>query len=317
MNPPTARERSLAIATLVLTLLGWSSIPLFLRYFSKDIDFWTANGWRYVFAAALWAPVLVWGWWRSSLPAGLWRAAFWPGMFNFGGQVLFGLAPYLVSPGLMTFSLRVQIIFVSVGAAVLFPSERTLLRRPGFVLGIIMVMLGTAGTILFREGEDLTAGKSPGWGIAVSIGAGLLYAAYSLLVRRQLQTYPALTSFAAVSQISALPMVVLMLCFARHAGVLDHGMHALELPPTKFLLLVLSAVIGIGLGHTLYFYSLQKLGIAASSGVVQLQPVAVSIASMRMFGERLTLGQWICGGVAVAGALTMLVVQHREARRAG
>jgi hypothetical protein len=58
---------------ILLTLAGWTSIPLFLRDFAHGpfaIDAWTANGWRYGVSALLWAPVLVLGLWRRNLPQG-------------------------------------------------------------------------------------------------------------------------------------------------------------------------------------------------------------------------------------------------------
>ena len=141
------------IATLVLTLLGWSSIPLFLRFFAQHhIDAWTANGWRYAFSAILWAPALFWAYAHKSMPANIWRAALVPSIFNTLGQLLFGLAPYYVDPGLMTFSLRMQIVFVTVGAAVLFPAERRIVRTPVFLAGLVIVFLGTMGTIAFKPG---------------------------------------------------------------------------------------------------------------------------------------------------------------------
>ncbi len=59
----THDSKPVAIGTLTitLTLLGWSSVPLFLRHFVDLIDPWTSNGWRYGFSALLWAPVLVIG----------------------------------------------------------------------------------------------------------------------------------------------------------------------------------------------------------------------------------------------------------------
>jgi drug/metabolite transporter (DMT)-like permease len=76
-------------------------------------------------------------------------------------------------------------------------------------------------------------------------------------------------------------------------------------------LLVLSAVIGIGLGHTLYFASISRLGLAVAAGVVQLQPITVSIGSMLLFDERLNALQWIGGTIAIVGAVIMLIAQHR------
>src|SRR4051812_2711017 len=77
--------RTLGIVLILLTLLGWSSIPLFLRHFTQPphrIDAWTANGWRYAFSALLWAPVLITAALRRTTPRGLWRAALVPGLFN-------------------------------------------------------------------------------------------------------------------------------------------------------------------------------------------------------------------------------------------
>ncbi len=56
MQQATGRTATGAM-TVTLTLIGWSSVPLFLRYFADSIDAWTSNGWRYGVSALLWAPV--------------------------------------------------------------------------------------------------------------------------------------------------------------------------------------------------------------------------------------------------------------------
>ena len=126
-NDPPA-PRGVGILTIVLTLLGWASVPLFLRHFADSIDAWTSNGWRYGFSALLWAPVLVIGFCRRRLPAGLWRAAIVPSIVNCAGQVTFVVAHYKIDPGLITFGLRSQMVFVAVGAYLLFPIERPIIR---------------------------------------------------------------------------------------------------------------------------------------------------------------------------------------------
>ncbi len=276
---PALSKRS-GVAMVVLTLLGWSSIPLFLRHFAPLIDCWTANGWRYALSALIWLPVLVLGWKRKTLPPGLWKAALVPSLFNVPAQVAFGLAPYLVDPGLMTFSMRLQIVFVMTGAAILFAAERAIIRTAGFLLGMSVVLIGTAGTIYLNP-------KGLGGGTAL----------------------PPLAAFAAVSQYTAVSLFVLMLIFAKHDGQHDFGMQVFKLDAAQINLLALSAVIGIGLGHTLYFASIARLGLAVSAGVVQLQPVIVSILSISLFNEAFTAGQWACGILAIAGAVYMLATQ--------
>lgn len=293
------------IIMIVLTLLGWTSIPLFLRHFASLIDPWTANGWRYGISALVWLPVLILGWRGGWLPQGLWRAALVPSLFNAAAQVCFAIAPYLVEPGLMTFSMRLQIVFLTGGAALLFAAERRVIRSPGYILGISMVLLGTLGTLWLKPGG---LGRGTAGGVSLAIGAGFLYAAYALSVRHFMYGMRPIVAFAAVSQYTAGIIVALMIPFGARGGLT-----ALDLDGTQFFLLVLSALIGIGIGHTLYFASIARLGLAVSSGVVQLQPITVSIGSLLIFGEVLTPGQWACGVGAVAGAAVMLYAQHRIA----
>lgn len=337
-----------AIVTIILTLAAWTTIPLFLRSFIKHVDGWTANGWRYGISALIWLPPLVWAMRRGEAGRDLWKRALWPSVFNIVAQVCFGLAPYYIPPGLMTFSLRLQIVFVAIAAAILFLPERRVIRQGTFLLGLGVVLAGTSGTLLLDEQTKLWStikgllglgvGEAPSIvgdgeamkavagatherviGVALAIGAGLLYAGYALSVRWWLQGRNPFIAFSVVSQYTALGLVALMLVFARdpatHAA--DYGAHAMNLSPRIFARLVLSSIIGIGIGHTLYYFSISRLGLAVSAGVVQLQPVTVSIASMFLFGEVLSAGQWACGLCAIAGAGLILWTQQRMGHRRG
>lgn len=296
----------------MLTLLGWTVTPLFIKHFAGQIDPWTSNGWRYGFSALLWSvPLMVWGA-RGRLPAGLWKAALVPGVFNSLGQIGFTWAHYKIDPGLLTFGLRAQMVVIAVGAALLFPIERLVIRRPAFIAGIAMVLCGTGGTIVLEEGFGSSGATTLGVGLA--LWAGVFFAGYALAVRKYMVGINPMVSFAAISAYTAGTMVVVMLIFGDR-----HGASAAELPTGQFGLLLLSSVIGIALGHVLYYTSIAKLGVAVSTGVIQLQPFTVALLSLWWFGEVLRPSQWVFGGVAVSGAVLMLVVQHRvtsAARRA-
>jgi drug/metabolite transporter (DMT)-like permease len=298
----------LAVTTIILTLVGWSSIPLFLRYFANnDIDAWTSNGWRYAFSALLWAPMLWIGARNGTLTRRLWKAAIVPSLFNAIGQVAFALAPFYVEPGMMTFALRLQIVFVTVGAAILFAAERRVIKTPMFLAGLLLVMLGTAGTIYLKPGG---LGKATGFGVFLAVGSGFLYASYALAVRHSMRGVNPLLAFAVISQLTAAALLPLMFIWGKGAGMalLDH-------PPEHIFWILVSSVIGIGLGHTFYYFSIARLGVAVSAGVIQLQPILVAIVSIRMFGEIFTRPQWIAGGIAVLGAGAILYAQHRSSRR--
>jgi len=304
--PPSA---GVGIALILTSLACWTTIPLFLRHFREQIDGWSANGWRYGFSALLWLPLLLFAMRKGTIPRGLWRAALWPSLFNTAAQVCFGLAPYYVEPGLMTFSLRLQIVFVTFGAAMMFPAERKVIRKAGFIAGIAMVVVGTMLTVYLKPGG---LGSGTALGVALSIASGLLYAGYALSVRATMHGMPPLLAFSAVSQYTAMLMLLLMVIFSP-----THGAQITHLVPGQLALLLLSAVIGIGIGHTAYFKSIQALGLAVSAGVVQLQPITVSIVAPFLFpnDEHLTSSQWATGLLAVGGAATMLITQHLASRK--
>lgn len=309
-------SHSLGVVCVLSALVGWSSIPLFLKFFTDDIDAWTSNGWRYAFSALFWSPVIVLGLARRALPEGIWKAAFWPSMVNCVSQTVFCWAHYKIDPGLLAFGLRSNIVFAVVGAAILFAGERRVIGSPVFLLGVVLVVGGTAGTLLMGDAGMPTGASLHG--VLLAIGAGAGFAGYAIAVRRWMHGFNAIHSFAVISLYTAGGMVGVMLLFGERAGLsaLDLiGRPVADAPPIPFLtdrfgFLLLSALIGIALGHVAYYYAIARLGVAVSSGVVQLQPFFVSIGSLAIFGELLTTRQWVSGTVAVLGAVLILLIQH-------
>ena len=294
--------------TIILTLVGWSSIPLFLRYFADQIDAWTSNGWRYGFSALLWAPVLLLGWLYGRLPRGLWRAAIVPSIVNSVGQVTFTYAHYKIEPGLLSFGLRSQVLFAAVGAYIMFAGERRVIRSPVYLVGLVAVLVGTGGAVMLGR---VPIEGAQAEGIMLSVASGALFAGYALAVRKYMSNFGSVIAFAAISQYTAAAMVVLMLVLGRHAGL-----EVIEMSNADIALLLISAVIGIALGHVFYYMSIARLGVAVSSGVLQLHPFGVGVASYFVFEEILTTPQWVAGGIAVVGAALMLGAQRRIARKA-
>jgi len=297
----------IGLATVVLTLVGWSVTPLFIKHFSHLIDPWTSNGWRYGFSALLWAPLLIAGFFRKKLPPGLFVAAIAPGLINSVSQIAFTWAHYKIDPGLLTFGLRAQMVVVAIGAAIMFPLERMAIRRPSFLVGLALVVMGTAGTIVF---DHDFGSKSNTLGVVLALAAGSGFACYALAVRKCMVGINSMYAFAAISQYTAGSMVVLMLIFGERAGVTT-----LDMPTKQIVWLLISSVIGIGAGHVLYYISIARLGVAVSAGVIQLQPFVVAILSYIWFGDVLKWNQWLSGGMAVTGAVTMLAVQHRTMQK--
>ncbi|MEN1704665.1 MAG: DMT family transporter [Planctomycetota bacterium] len=302
------------VLLIILTLAGWTAVPLLIEEFTKDVDGWTSNGWRYGFAALIWSPLLLWKALKGTWSKGLLAAALVPGSINAASQIAFTMSFYEIDPSLMAFGLRFQIIAVTVGAAILFPTERRVIKHPLFLVGIGLLLAGLIATAVLQErpeteGDD--GNLALGVGLAVLAGGG--FGAYAIAVRWFMKRFGVMESFAAVSQYTAVSMIVLMLFVAERNGAVP-----IEMTPSRFGLFLLSAVVGIAAGHVLYYASIQKLGVTVSSGIIQLQPFTVSLAALAVYGSakaQLSPLQWITGIVAVAGAILMLIVQSIVARK--
>jgi len=294
------------IVYLVITLLGWSSVLLFLRHLHPFIDAWTANGWRYGMCALVLLPILLVKQSRANVPPDIWRRAIAPAIFNSLGQTCFGFSIYYIEPGLAGFLLRVALISSTLGAFVLFADERALLRISAFWMGIGLIVAGSVGTVIL--GIQPIVGDTA-IGIMLGASSGAFFGIYGVSVRYWMRGVPSTYSFAAISTYTALAMIGLMLWQSD-----SHGLDVLRLSPTNAMLLVVSAFLGIALGHIAYYASIARLGVAISGAVVQLAPFLGAAASVVVFGEILTLGQWGSGAVMLVGGVLLLRAEQRRPR---
>jgi drug/metabolite transporter (DMT)-like permease len=304
-----ARSRRVGSMNALAALLGWSTVPLLLRDLAgRGVDFWSNNGWRYGASAVLWLPYVLWHAWRGRMPRGIWTAAIVPSIANVAGQACFTAAFGLATPGIVTFGLRSQLIFVALGAWFLFPAERAVMRTMRYLVGFALLITGLM-PVLF--GGDFSLGGANGSGVLMAVCSGLGYACYGLSVRRFMAPYHPVLAFAVICQLTAVGLIALMLAFGR-----DGGAYVPSLGSRELIFLAISAVAGIAAGHVFYYVAIARLGVAVTSGVLQLQPFLVSAASAVVFEERLTTLQWLGGIVAVGGAVLMLTAERKAPQQA-
>lgn len=293
--------------------------PLFVEYLTGELDLWASNGWRYGIAALVWLPYLLWMLSRRRVPGWLWRKALWPAFFSTTAQIAFVGAFYYTGPGMLTFGMRMQIVATAIGAAILFPAERLVIRRPTFLLGMTAVVLGVVGVALFAPADTsgvVTGGiegaprESNLVGMLLAAASGVGYALYGMSVRRSLAGVSAKLSFSVISLYVGGSLMVLMAIFS-----VNPVEQLVALDGTAWTAMAVSIFFGLAAGHVIYFTAMTKLGVAQATGVVQLQPFTVAAASWFVFGELLTAPQLVCGTVAVAGAGLMLYTQHAMSRR--
>ena len=82
-------------------------------------------------------------------------------------------------------------------------------------------------------------------------------------------------------------------------------------PAGIWAFLVVSGLIGLGIGHSLYYRSVGVLGLALSSSLALLIPLLVGLGSFFIFKERLTWIQ-LAGGISlIAGCYLVIRARFR------
>lgn len=301
-----ARPRLLpAFAALGAAILFWSSVPLLLRYFTHRMDAWTVNGMRYLFAALFWLPYVLRH--RHEAPPGrnIWKDALPPAAVHVVGQMLFGWTPYFNDATVMNFVGRSSFLFVTLFGFSLLPEERPLARRPLFWLGFAGTAFGLAAMYLGGLGTPSTS--AAGMGLLVVTAA--LWGLYSVLVRRCMRGYSVRLSFGVISLYAAPGLLALMFGVGRWQQVLHVGL------PFLFLVWV-SAILGIALGHVVFYRAIHALGPIASESGLLLIPFVTAVLALLILGEHLTRLQWIGGLVLVLGCLALIGAKAQLALRA-
>lgn len=287
----------LAIAAMLLALFFWAVVPLMLEHFTHLIDPWTANGARYFFAASFWLPFVVRGLRRMAPAArgGAWHAALVPAAAHCASQVCFGLAPYYNNATILNFGCRLSIPFATLFGFWLLKSERPLARKPLFWAGLAAAI----GGFLLMFGNGFGTESTSAAGMLLLLGFAVFWSLYVVFVRRNLSAYPVHLAYGIVSLLTGAPLLVLMF-------LLGDWQALLHLPAVQWLWLVLSALIGLTLGHVFYYRAIRTLGPIASEGSLLLIPFQTAVLAHFLLGERLAPGQWAAGVILILGCTLLL-----------
>jgi len=236
---------------MLLALFFWAVVPMMLVHFTQWMDPWTANGTRYFFAASFWLPFVVRAL-RCMTPAArrtAWRAAVIPAAAHGTAQVFFGIAPYFNNATLLNFGCRLSIPFATIFGFWLLKSERALARSPLFWAGLLCAL----GGFLLMFAQGLGESRASLLGMLMLLGFSVTWGLYVVFVRRNLTAYPAHLAYGMVSVLTGIPLVGLMFAFGQWAE-LGH----LTLPQWGWL--VLSSLLGLTLGHVLYYRAIRVMG---------------------------------------------------------
>ena len=309
-RPPGTAKAVLSLATAVFF---WASVPLLLKVFTHRLDAWTVNGVRYVFAALFWLPLVLRhrrDVFMSPLvyePRGgrrvLWRDALIPAAVHVVGQMLFGLVPYFNDATIINFVSRSGFLFTTLFGFLLLPDERPLARRPLFWVGFAGTAAGLAA--MYRGSLGTTTTSVTGMGLLVL--TAVFWGLYSVLVRKFMRGYPVRLGFGLISLYAVPALLALMFRFGDWRALL-------HLRLGWWVLLWISAVAGISLGHVLFYRAIHALGPITSEGGLLAIPFVTVLLAFAFLGERLRPLQWAGGLLLIAGCLFLILAKAQVTR---
>jgi drug/metabolite transporter (DMT)-like permease len=215
---------------------------------------------------------------------------------NYGFQVCYTYSLFLVTPSVMSLVSQTQMIFGVLFALILFHDERALIRRPLFLAGLVFAL---GGVSLVVAGSRTFGSPSLGVGVIVVLASAFCWALLGSLLRKWVPDVPPLLSICSVFSIVT-PL------FGATYMVMNRGFPIPAASFGQWFILLLSGLIAIGLGHSLFYRSVRVLGVAVSSTIGLLTPLLVSIISYIAYGEILT-GIQILGAAALLGGCILIV----------
>ena len=137
------------------------------------------------------------------------------------------------------------------------------------------------------------------WGIAGGLGTGMSWAATSLLVRSLSGVLTPAVISAARSTIGGAILILIALATG-------HGGEVIRMPLWVVMTLWASIILAMGFGDTLFFASMDHLGVTRALILSMANPLLTTLVGMGLLGEPITLSR-AAGILLVVGGLMLIV----------
>lgn len=230
------------------------------------------------------------------------------GMGYLLGILAFVAGTFLTSATLAILITRAVPLFSILFSVVFFADERRLIRRPGFVLGFLVASVGLLALCLARDGGQTS--WSFGKGAGLLLLCAFIWAWYSMGVKAWLpKVQPAVASMMIfwIASLGTLPALLLW----------GNSRWIYTAEPMPVAVLLITGPLMMGLGESLYFVSVRRVGLASSTSATLLVPLLTALMAWPTLGETPT-PELIGFGLLMLAGLALIVrtrAQHVKITR--
>lgn len=228
-------------------------------------------------------------------------------------------------------------------------SRRFIIAAAAVVAGFTGIVLG--GRASHGGGSQIGSEIEGEFGLGVALLAvgAVAWASYALLVKRVLASFPTgstrrakgpqsekgswregtehespepgpreggMKDEEAVGPLEAFAVTLLiatafLLVLALARGDLGH---VARVETKHLVLLFASGVLCVGGGQVMYFVSIRRIGVVASQVITLAAPFLTGVIALAIFGERMSIMQWLSGTLLVAGVAYLMLARRPLAR---
>lgn len=285
-----------ATCAILGAVVCWTASPIFVKYLTTYIDFWTQNFLRYCAACLFWLPFLFLSIKNKKLDKRVWKKALPPALANIATQSFWAASLYHMYPTFAVLLSKSSLIWIVFLSLVLFAPERALLKSKRFWIGMILSIAGVVGVLVNKEG--FTSGDNL-IGIVLCLVFSFLWAVYTITVKLAFRDIDVRSGFSVISIYTVVGLGILCFVFGR-------PLQSLEMQGWPWLCIAFSGVLGIGISHVLYYFSIKRIGAMIPALVLLIMPFTVFVVSNLVFGETMSTLQWVFGmGLLVGCGLSI------------
>jgi drug/metabolite transporter (DMT)-like permease len=287
-----------AIAMNLVAVICWAAAPTFVKAISRSFPVNFQNFWRYLVSLAVLWPAYFLTADRSRIRADLAEVRRLAGkivliaLVQYAFQFTYTYSLTLIYPGLMTLVSQTTAIFGVLLAVAFFPDERIVVRDRMFLTGAAFAL---SGALLVVLGGSSWGGAGFNVGVLSALASALAWALLGTLIRRWVPHVPPLLSISSV-------FTILVPLFLTSYAVTHRGFPIPPAPPIDWVLMVVSGLIGVGIGQSLFYRAVPVIGVATSTSIGLLIPLLATVISWLAFGERLSAIQIVGGFLLIAGS---------------
>jgi len=303
-NPPTYRA---AVVMNLVAVACWAAAPVMVRFIARSFPVNFQNGWRYLVSLAVLWPAYLMSADRSRIRSDLaevrrlaWKIAL-IALVQYAFQTGYAYRLTLIYPGVMTLVQQSSALFGVLLAMVFFPDERRLVRHRAFLGG---AALAVAGALLVALGGGAWGGAEFNAGVLSALGSALAWALLAALIKKWLPHVPPLLAISSV-------FTILVPLFTAVYAAANRGFPLPSAPSVDWIVMLASGLIRVGIGQSLFYRAVPVIGVATSTSIGLLIPLAATVISWLAFGERLSALQAAGGLLLIAGSWIVIRLRLR------